>query len=205
MRPISNVYTIQAADPDGLAKTQTPAGAGALTLDGDLISGGVLTLSTAQHMSVTCAGSDAARTFTFTGTDTYGNALTEDIAGSAGTITKGAKNFKTVTSVTVDDATAGAVTIGVLGELETPWIPLDHYKNPFQYTYSVDIGTATFSVEGTLSDIQDSSITPVTFTVEASGSADVTSNKTAILRAIRLDITAFTSGAITFIVMQPGT
>ena len=204
MRPTSKTYTIIAADADGICQSQTPLAAGALTINGALSSGGTVTLDTAQHVSVDCAGADSGRTFTVTGTDWLGAALTEDIAGAATGQTKGTKNFKTITSVTVDAATAGAITIGILGELETPWIPLDHYVNPFQYTYSVNIGTATFTVEGTLSDIQDSSVTPVTFTVEASGSSDVTSNKTAICRAIRCKVTAYTSGNLEFLVMQPG-
>jgi hypothetical protein len=204
MRPTSKTYVIIAADADGVCASQTPLAGGALTIEGELASGGTVTLSTGQHVSVTCAGADSARTFTITGTDWLGAALTEDIAGSAASVTKGTKNFKTITSVVVDDATADAVTVGILGELETPWIPLDHYVNPFQYTYSVNIGTATFTVEGTLSDIQDASVTPVTFTVEASGSSDVTSNKTTICRAIRCKVTAYTSGNLEFLVMQPG-
>lgn len=204
MRPTSKTYVIIASDDNGVCASQTPEAAGALTINGELASGGTVTLATAQHVSVDCAGADSGRTFTVTGTDWLGNAQTETIAGSAAGQTKGTKNFQTITSVTVDDATDGAVTVGILGELETPWIPLDHHKNPFQYTYSVNIGTATFTVEGTLSNIQDSSVTPVTFTVEASGSSDVTSNKTAICRAIRCKVTAYTSGNLEFLVMQPG-
>jgi len=48
------------------------------------------------------------------------------------------------------------------------------------------------------------SLTPVAFTVEASGSNDVTSNKTAVCFAVRVKVTAFTSGDIVFLVMQPG-
>ena len=204
MRPKSKTYVITATDADGIAQSQTPTGAGALTLNGILISGGILTLSVGQHVSVTCAGSDAARTFTFTGTDNFGNALTESLAGSAASVTNGTKNFKTVTSVTVDAATAGAVTIGVLGVLETPWIPLDHYQTPFSVTFHVDIGTATFSVQGTLDDVQDNTITPSAYTVQASGTSDVVGAITSPTKAVRLSITAFTTGDIVFKVMQAG-
>jgi len=204
MKPKSKTYVVTATDADGIALSQTPLGAGALTLNGTLISGGVLTLSIGQHVSVTCAGSDAARTFTFTGTDNFGNALTEALAGSATSTTNGTKNFKTVTSVTVDAATAGAVTIGVLGVLETPWIPLDRDKNPFNYTYQVDVGTATFTVEATADSVQDSSITPLPFTVQASGSSDVAAASTIPANAVRVKVTAFTTGDIVFKVLQAG-
>jgi len=201
MRPKSITYSPIASDADGWCLSQTPGAAGALTLDGVLAG---TTLSTAQHVSVSCAGADSGRTFIITGTDWLGNKLTETIAGSASSITNGTENFLSVSEVTVDAATAGAITVGILGTLETPWIPLDYHINPFQYTYSVDIGTATFVVEGTLSDIQNSTVTPVAYTIEASGSVDVTSNKTAVTRAIRLKVTAFTSGDIIFLIMQPG-
>jgi len=203
MRPIVNTYTVIASSSAGVCASQTPSGAGELTLDGSLISGGILTLATPQHISVSCAGSDAAKTFTVTGTDFIGAALSETIAGSAGSITNGTKNFKTVTSVTVSAATAGAVTVGVLGVLETPWIPLNVQVTPFSYSYQVDIGTATFTVEGTLDNTQDNSI-PTPFTVQSSGSADVTGSATAPVMAVRVKITAFTSGAITFRVLQAG-
>lgn len=204
MRPIVNTYTVIASSSAGVCASQTPAGAGELTLDGSLISGGILTLATPQHISVSCAGSDAAKTFTVTGTDFIGAALSETIAGSAGSITNGTKNFKTVTSVTVSAATAGAVTVGVLGVLETPWIPLNVQITPFSYSYQVDIGTATFTVEGTLDNTQDNSITPTPFTVQSSGSADVTGAATAPVMAVRVKVTAFTSGTITFRVLQAG-
>jgi len=204
MRPIVNTYTVIASSSAGVCASQTPSGAGALTLDGSLISDGMLTLSTPQHISVSCAGSDAAKTFTVTGTDFTGAALSENIAGSAGSITNGTKNFKTVTSVTVSAATAGAVTVGVLGVLETPWIPLNFQVTPFNYSYQVDIGTATFTVEGTLDNTQDSSLTPTPFTVQSSGSADVTGSATAPVTAVRVKVTAFTSGTITFRVLQAG-
>lgn len=204
MRPISNTYTILASTANGVCLSQTPLSAGSLTIAGGLAFGGSVILATPQHVSISCAGADSGRSFVVAGTEFNGAALTETIAGSAAGITSGTKNFKTITSVTVDAATAGAVTVGILGTLETPWIPLNHYQNPFGYSYSVDVGTATFSVEGTLTDVQDSAATVVPFTVEASGSIDVSSSKTAVVRAVRVKVTAFTSGAITFIVMQAG-
>jgi len=204
MRPIRNVYTLVASDTDGICASQTPLAAGALTINGVLASGGTVTLSTPQHVSVDCAGADSGRTFTVTGTDFIGQALTESIAGSASSQTKGTSNFKTITSVTVDAATAGAITVGVLGECETPWIPLNTWANPFQYAYTVDVTTATFTVEGTLTNVQDTTVTPIPFTVEASGSIDVTGNSTNVTRAVRVKVTAFTTGTVTFEVLQPG-
>lgn len=203
MNPVRKSYTIAATDADGIATSQTPLAAGNLTLDGALTSGGVLTLSTPQHVSIACAGADAARTFIVTGTDSYGNTITESLAGSNGGTTSGAKNFKTVTQIAVDAATAGAITAGVLGTLETDWIKLDNRSNPFNVGYHVNIGTATFTVEGTMSDLSTEPNGASSFTVQASGSADVANNTVIPMTGLRLKVTAFTSGTIDLNVIQP--
>ena len=204
-KPFRKTYSLTAADADGIATSQTPLAAGNLTLDGVLISGGVLTLSEAQPVTITAAGNETARTFTVTGTAWDDSALTEAIAGPNATIATGTKHFKTVTQIAVDDATAGAVTAGIAGTAELPWIPLDHWLNPFNYSYFVDIGTATFQVESTLDNLQDSTITPVVnATVEASGSSDAGGSSTAPCTGIRVKVTAFTSGDIVLTLVQAG-
>ena len=200
MRPTTNTYTVTATDADGICQSQTPLAAGAMTINGALLAG----IPTGQHVTVTCAGADSDKTFIITGLNENGNLQSETIAGAGTGTTTGTKNFKIVTSVVASAATAGAITVGFVQTFETPWIPLDHYVNPFNYSYSVDVGAATFLVEGTLSDIQDSSVTAVPFTVEASGTIDVSNSKTAVARAIRLKVTSYTSGTITFLVMQSG-
>ena len=55
-----------AADPDGLAQTQTPGGAGNLTLNGALTSGGVGTFVSSRQITITSAGDVSARTIALT-------------------------------------------------------------------------------------------------------------------------------------------
>jgi len=191
-------------DADGICASQTPLAAGALTINGALAASGTVTLATAQHVSVYCAGADSARSFIVTGTDWLGNALTETIAGAATNTTSGTKNFKTITSITVDAATAGEVTVGVLGVLETPWLPLNTYAQPFNYSYFVDIGVATYTLEGTLDNVQDSTVTPVAFTVQSSATGDSVGSSTVPVRAVRVKVTSYTSGTIVFKIMQAG-
>ena len=102
-----------AADPDGIATSQTPSGAGNLTINGAKASGGVATFNAARQVTITSAGDDQARTFTITGTDVNGNALTEAVAGADTAAATSTKHFLTVTQIAVDDATAGAVTAGM--------------------------------------------------------------------------------------------
>lgn len=102
-----------AADPDGVAASQTPTEAGDLTINGAKASGGVATFGAARQVTITSAGNDAGRTFTVTGTDVNGDALTEAVTGANADTATSTKHFKTVTQIAVDAATAGAVTAGM--------------------------------------------------------------------------------------------
>lgn len=106
-----------AADADGVCQSQTPAAGGEqnLTINGALSSGGVATFTAARLITIASAADDSARTFTVTGTDVNGVAQTETIAGPATTVT-GTLYFRTVTQVTVDDDTAGAITVGMAND-----------------------------------------------------------------------------------------
>ena len=106
-----------AADADGVCQSQTPAAGGEqdLTINGALASGGVATFVAARLITIASASDDSGRTFTVTGTDVNGNVQTETIAGPATTVT-GTLYFRTVTQVTVDDDTAGAITVGMAND-----------------------------------------------------------------------------------------
>ena len=104
-----------AANADGVCETQTPDGGGAqdLTIDGAQTSGGVATFTAARLITIASAGADDGRTFTVTGTDVNGNAQTETITGPDTATVTGTLYFRTVTTVSVDDDTAGAITVGM--------------------------------------------------------------------------------------------
>jgi VCBS repeat-containing protein len=102
-----------ALDADGISQSQTPSGAGNLTINGAKASGGVATFNSARQVTITSAGNDLARTFTITGTDINGFTITEAVTGASASAATSTKHFKTVTQIAVDDATAGAVTAGM--------------------------------------------------------------------------------------------
>lgn len=91
-----------AKDPNGVCESQSGA-AGALTLNGALVSGGVATFDVPRNVTIDSGGADTA-TLTITGTDEYGNTVVENITLNGSTEVAGKKAFKTVTSV-VSDAT----------------------------------------------------------------------------------------------------
>lgn len=104
-----------AADADSICQSQTPAGGGEqdLNINGANASGGVATFTAARKVTVASAGTDDGRTFTITGTDVNGDALVETLAGPDTATVTTTGYFRTVTQVTVDDDTAGAITVGM--------------------------------------------------------------------------------------------
>jgi hypothetical protein len=76
--------------------------------------GGLLVskLDCPRNVTIACAGADAARVFTVRGNDIAGNAMTENIAGSAAGSTAGKKAFATVRDISADAACAGNVGVG---------------------------------------------------------------------------------------------
>lgn len=100
-----------AADPDGIATSQSDTGAHTLTLDGALVSGGVATLDVPRNIVIDSGGADTA-VLTVTGTDVYGNTLVENITLNGTTAVAGKKAFKTVTSITSSATISNGAFVG---------------------------------------------------------------------------------------------
>lgn len=87
----------------------------------------------------------------------------------------------------------------VSSQTTSPWIPLDDNQAAFSATVAVAVsGTLTYTVEFTLDNVQDPAVTPVAFPIGLVG--ETTSNTTFIkspVKAIRLNVTSFTSGSAT--------
>ena len=110
-------YTINdgaSYDSDAICLAQTPAAGGsqALTIAGTLATAGVATMDIPRHVIIDSTADDSGRSFTVVGTNDYGDKLTETITGPNTATTRGLQRFKTVTSVTVDDDTAGEISVG---------------------------------------------------------------------------------------------
>jgi hypothetical protein len=103
------------------------------------------------------------------------------------------------TSVTVSSQTTSA------------WIPVDYRQAPFNVSIAVVVAggsTLTYSVQHTFDDIFDSSVTPTAWDAsDANLVAETASQDGAItspVRAVRLNVTAFTAGSATMTVLQGG-
>lgn len=96
------------------------------------------------------------------------------------------------------------VTLGAIA-ISAP-IPLDREANPFEVGVRLLFSAvATAQVEFTLDDIFDPTVTP-TWTVAAapfaSGSVNAAGKWPFAVTALRLNVTAFTSGTVTLQVLQ---
>lgn len=149
--------TLAAAVSNGVALSQTPGGAGNLTLNGSLVSGGVATFDVARRVAITSASNISNRTLTFTGTDRYGNTQTEILTGPNATTVYTTKDFKTVTQIAISGAAAGALTVGTNGVASTAWYPGD-YKLGKINVITVELSTGavlTYTVEFTPTNLND--------------------------------------------------
>lgn len=110
-----------ALDVDGIAAAQAVAGAGDLTINGALASGGSVTLDVPRAVEIDSDNiGDTTQTATVYGTDVYGLSMTETIAFNGTTAVSGQKAFKTITRVAISAALAGSATCGTTDTFGLP-------------------------------------------------------------------------------------
>jgi hypothetical protein len=210
-RLITQSITLSAAVGNAVCASQTPSGAGALTINGASATGGVYTApsNTPRHLSITTAADESAKTFTITGTDRNGAAMTFATAGAASaTTTVYPVAFNTITSVTVSAATAGAITVGYAAAAHTGWIPLDRYASEVVGIQAkLTTGASlTFTLQSTMDDVQADgfyeqfALATNSSTVTGTASAIYTIDTAAT--AIRFLVNSWSMGGVTFTVSQ---
>lgn len=150
MRPVTvTVGPLSAASATNIATSQTPAGAGPLTLNGSAVVSGVAVLDHARRVLITTT--DTTHTFTITGTSPTGTLVTE-VVQNAGTSVASQLDYLTVTSVVINGAATGAVTVGTNGVASSPWIRLDEWGRP-EVAIQCDVsGTVNYTVQASLDD-----------------------------------------------------
>lgn len=197
MRPFYKLYSPANESTSGIVSGATGA-----TSPLTLASSGAGD-SLAHQISITSAANLSGITFTVTGTDADGVALTEAVTGPNATTVESTGYFKTVTSITIS-ATLGANTanVGWVDEIVTPTIPLNTYARGASANVDVT-GTVNYTVEATHSDmvtreadgpfnwfeLDDPNIDLISIT------ADVAFGLFPIPRAIRLKTNSYSSGA----------
>ena len=104
------------------------------------------------------------------------------------------------------------VRVTVASQTASAPIPLDHYQGPFNVGIGVAVAagsTLTYSVQHTFDDVWAEGFDPSTavwFTNSALGSKNNTldGNYAFPVTAIRLNVTAYTSGSVTMTAVQAG-
>ena len=206
-----------AADTDGICTSQTTTAAANLTLDGALcatINGnsvyapsvsstaGTADGAWARKIGITSDGDDSGITFTVTGTDVDGKALSETVTGpsstTAYTTNSTAANFKSVTKIATNGATTGNITVG------TAAVAADVYCRalgvvPYQSTITgIKIWVAEAFNAGTadpmeigksddpdyLADLADGTMGAVTTTGNTGGAVTVDATQSAVWKSI---------------------
>jgi len=157
MRPVTvSVGPLTASTSNNIALAQSLSAAGALTLNGSLASGGVARIANPQRIGITSVGNDSARTWTVTGTNWSGAAISETFAGAtAGNTVNSVLSYASVSSISLDGATAGNVTVGTTGLGSSPWVRFDNWAHPTLAIQCVVTGTANYTFESSFDDPND--------------------------------------------------
>jgi len=151
------VLGLTAAQPTGIALSQSLGAAGPLTLNGALVTGGVATLTStncrARRVQIVSAGNDSGLTWTITGTSRNGNTHSETLAGGNAVAVNSVKDYATVTRISSSGATASTVTAGSGASASTEWRVQDFFRKKFTVSVGIQItGTVNCQVEYTFDD-----------------------------------------------------
>lgn len=128
-----------------VAIAQNPAAAGPFTINGTLAAGGVATFDAPRRVAWSSTGNEGATIFTTTGTDRYGNVITESLTIPNATIALTQQDFATVTAASTNAATVGNVSIGTSNATtvgSSPWIPFNTYVTPGQAEFWLTVASA---------------------------------------------------------------
>jgi len=161
MQPITvTAGPLATASANAICLSQTPTAAGAMTLNGALVVSGVAVMDNPRRVLITAAGNESAKTFTITGIGANGNTVSEVITGPNITTAQSVLDYKTVTSITISAAAAGAITVGTSGVGGSKWVVFDAFA-PSMISIQCNATTPiNYTVQTTLNDPYDP-ITPV--------------------------------------------
>ncbi|KKN42605.1 hypothetical protein LCGC14_0711550 [marine sediment metagenome] len=202
MTPKKITLTALALVRNGISVAETMSGSGDMAITGAYATDGVGILDIPRHIGIYAAGNESGKTFTVYGTDRNGAVISESITGPNATTVNGSKNFKTVTRVAVDAATAGDVEVGTTNQFDSQIVPVDSYKDNISYNVSLSSDKdLTYEFEYTLSDILASGFVEadaVWFSDLGPKTVNSVSGSITPFRACRLVITNYVAGTITW-------
>lgn len=152
MRPITvSVAGALQSNSTTSIRTASAVAAGAVTLNGSLVSGGVANLTNAQNVTVT-NGSTETISLTFVGTTFGGVGISETVQlGTAATLTLG-NSFLTISGVTASGPSVGNISIGTPGTAVSAWVRFDSWAPSYISIQATVVGTVNYTIQQTLDD-----------------------------------------------------
>jgi len=150
------VGPLAAASANAICLSQTPT-AGALTLNGARVSGGVATLDVARRVLITCTGNESTRSFTVTGTSRSGVIQSETITGPNATTAQSVLDYQTVTRITISGNAANALTVGTSGVASSAWVQFSSWADAQISIQCTVSGTVNYTVQQTLDNTNNPS------------------------------------------------
>lgn len=198
--------SLTAGSVNVIAHSQTPLGAGNLTLTSSPV-----TLDTQRQVLITQAADETGHNFTVYGKTDGGNLISEVVPGSNGASVHTSQNFLIVTTVAIDAAATGALQVGTNTVGATPWVMLDWSIAPFSVGLAVIVtGTVNYTVNYTYEDFtgtfpNPSGNPPTAFSITAlaAKTANLDSNIVVPVTGIQLQINSGT-GTAQLVVIQSG-
>lgn len=200
MRIRHKTYSPDAVDRNGISLAQTTAGAASLTITGALASGGVATLDIPRTVSFYSGGDISGVTFTLTGTDRMGDALTETVTGPNTTTVYSEYYYKTVTAIAASAAVGTNVEVGSGNGFASGWYPVDtHIDRITNRIYLSDTPSMTWELFYTYDNPFSLTFDEYDCDSISAGAATTLSNTIVLnggVRALRLVVTSFSTGDI---------
>lgn len=156
---IPRVFTKQlgAASVNSIASSQSP-GAGAIALTAASVTIDTATAANSaigRRVILTSGGNDTGVTFTVTGTNASGAAISDSFAGASGGAAQSNLDFVTVTGITHTGSIASTIEAGTSGVGSSPWMTLNWAATSVMNVgFAVELvsGACNFTVQHTYDD-----------------------------------------------------
>lgn len=147
--------SLASAANNNICTAQQPLAAGALTLNGTLVSSGVANLGQNRRVLITTTGNETGKTATVTGTNYTGNIITDTVSLPNTSTVYTDLDFLTVTRITISAAAAANLTVGTNGIGGSRWVRFNDFA-PSNISIQCDVsGTVNYTVQSTLDDPND--------------------------------------------------
>lgn len=142
-------------------RTASSGSAGALVLNGSLVSGGVAYLDKPRRVLITNASDETGKTVILTGTNWSGAAVSETVTLSTAGSTASVLSYATLSSAVLSANSAGTLSIGTNGVATSPWVYVDSWAAGNIAMQATVSGTVNYTIQSSLDD-PNSPIDPVT-------------------------------------------